>query len=131
MAAFGKKSRAHLDTCDERLQRLFGEVVKRFDCSVIDGHRGEERQNALYNAEPQRSKVQWPNGKHNKQPSLAADVVPYPVNWNDIEQFYYFAGYVKGVASQMGISIRWGGDWDQDNEVGDEGFKDLPHFEIG
>ena len=30
----------------------------------------------------------------------------------------------------MGIPVRWGGDWDDDTEVKDTGFKDLPHFEL-
>jgi peptidoglycan L-alanyl-D-glutamate endopeptidase CwlK len=42
----------------------------------------------------------------------------------------YFAGFVKGVASQMGIPIRWGGDWNSDNNLKDNKFDDLPHFEL-
>ena len=42
----------------------------------------------------------------------------------------YFAGVVKGIASQMGIGIRWGGDWDMDTEVKDNRFDDLVHFEL-
>ena len=35
-----------------------------------------------------------------------------------------------GVASQMGIKIRWGGDWDRDTDLSDNRFNDLPHFEL-
>jgi len=35
-----------------------------------------------------------------------------------------------GVASQMGIKIRWGGDWDSDGSVCDNKFNDLVHFEL-
>ena len=45
MAKFGKKSRERLATCDPRLQKVFNEVIKHIDCSVLEGHRGEERQN--------------------------------------------------------------------------------------
>jgi len=30
----------------------------------------------------------------------------------------------------MGVTLRWGGDWDRDTEVQDNSFDDLVHFEI-
>ena len=48
MPRFGRKSRERLATCDEKLQKLFNEVIHYVDCSVLEGHRGEERQNKLY-----------------------------------------------------------------------------------
>jgi len=44
MPAFGERSRNNLKTCHEDLQKLFNEVIKHFDCSVICGHRGQEEQ---------------------------------------------------------------------------------------
>ena len=41
-----------------------------------------------------------------------------------------FAGYVQGVAEQLGIKIRWGGDWDSDFDFKDQTFNDLVHFEL-
>jgi peptidoglycan L-alanyl-D-glutamate endopeptidase CwlK len=35
-----------------------------------------------------------------------------------------------GVASQMGLKIRWGGDWDMDTQTKDNKFDDLVHFEL-
>lgn len=130
MPRFGKSSRRRLETCSPSLIGLFEEVVKTFDCSILDGHRSEERQNAYFNAVPQKSKVKWPDGKHNKNPSLAVDVAPWPIKWDDTSRFYYFAGYVKGIARMMEIPIRWGGDWDNDTQVNDQRFKDLVHFEL-
>jgi len=89
MPRFSKKSLSKLETCDKRLQDLFLRVVKKFDCTIIEGHRS-----------------------------------------NDRERFTYFAGYVVGIAYQMGLKIRWGGDWDMDTQVKDNNFDDLPHFEI-
>jgi len=63
-------------------------------------------------------------------PSLAVDVAPYPIDWNDRERFCYFAGYVKGIAKSLGTELRWGGDWDRDTQVKDNNFDDLPHFEL-
>ena len=128
MPKFGKKSRKRLNTCDEDLIHLFEAVVKYFDCSVLEGHRGEEKQNKYFNEG--KSKLKYPKGNHNKKPSNAVDVVPYPIDWEDRERMTYFAGFVKGMAASMGIPIRWGGDWNSNNDLKDNNFDDLPHFEI-
>jgi len=128
MPKFGKRSRNALETCDERLVKVFNEVIKTVDCSVLEGHRDQIKQNKFY--EEGKSKVKYPAGRHNKYPSMACDVVPYPIDWNDRERFHLFAGFVLGVANQMGIELRWGGDWNQNFEVDDNKFDDFPHFEL-
>jgi len=133
MPKFGTRSSTNLAQAHPELQRLFNEVIKHYDCSVICGHRGEEEQNTAY-AEG-RSKLKFPESKHNKTPSLAVDVVPYFTNpphirWPDKDKFYEFGGFVQGVAKVLGINIRWGGNWDMDDELKDQTFFDLPHFEI-
>jgi peptidoglycan L-alanyl-D-glutamate endopeptidase CwlK len=128
MPKFGKKSKERLSTCDKRLQDLFNEVIKHVDCSVLEGHRDEERQNKLYIE--RKTKVKFPNGRHNSSPSRAVDVTPYPVDWEDRERQTLFAGFVIGTARAMGLNVRWGGDWDQDFEVQDNKFDDFPHFEL-
>ena len=128
MPKFGRKSKENLNTCDSRLQKIFNEVIKHVDCSVLEGHRSKDRQNKLY--EEEKTKVRYPDGRHNRQPSSAVDVTPYPVDWKDRERQTLFAGFVIGVASQMGINLRWGGDWDQDFQVVDNRFDDFPHFEL-
>jgi len=128
MPRFGKKSKEQLATCDERLIKIFNEVIKTVDCSVLEGHRSEDRQNALY--EEGKTKVKYPQGRHNKFPSRAADVVPYPIDWDDRERFHLFAGFVLGIANQMGIKLRWGGDWNINWFVDDNKFDDFPHFEL-
>ena len=128
MPKFGRSSRTRLDSCEPDLQKVFNEVIKYVDCSVLEGHRGQERQNKL--CDEGKSKVRFPDGRHNKLPSRAADVTPYPVDWNDRERQTLFAGFVLGVARGMGINLRWGGDWDQDWEVKDNTFDDFPHFEL-
>jgi len=128
MPYFGKTSKKRLSTCDDRLQKVFNEVIKHVDCSVLEGHRSKDRQNKLY--EEGKTKVKYPDGRHNRQPSSAVDVTPYPVDWEDRERQTLFAGFVIGVASQMDINLRWGGDWDQDFQVVDNRFDDFPHFEL-
>ncbi len=128
MPSFSRTSNAYLDTTDHRLQEVFNEVIKYFDCTVMQGHRSEQEQNEKFRQG--LSKVQFPNSKHNSIPSLAVDVAPYPIDWNDRERFTLFAGVVIGIGLSMGYTIRWGGDWNQDTHVRDNNFDDLPHFEI-
>ena len=128
MPKFGKKSRENLSTCHEDLQKVFNEVIKHVDCSVLEGHRDERRQEKLFSEG--KTKVHYPMGRHNSKPSRAVDVVPYPVDWNDRERFHLFAGFVLGVARGMGITLRWGGDWNMNFEVDDNKFDDFPHFEL-
>ena len=128
MPRFGKRSKERLATCEKDLQMVFNEVIKYVDCSVLEGHRSKDRQNALY--EDGKTKVRYPNGRHNHSPSRAVDVCPYPIDWDDRERFHLFAGFVLGIANQMGIKLRWGGDWNMNFEVDDNMFDDFPHFEL-
>jgi len=133
MAKFGRRSKSNLISCDDDLQRLFNEVVKHYDCSVLCGHRGEAEQNKAYYAG--RSKLKYPRSKHNAFPSNAVDVAPYYANskdkipWDDKDKFILFGGFVLGMAKSMGINIRWGGDWKSNMEMGSK-FFDGPHFEL-
>ena len=129
MPRFGKRSRNNLTTCGKRLQDLFNEVIKHFDCSVLVGFRDRDGQNTAYASG--HSTKKWPDSKHNTKPAIAVDVAPYPINWEDRERFIYFGGFVKGCAYQLGIPLRWGGDWDNDTQLSDNNFDDLVHFEIG
>jgi peptidoglycan L-alanyl-D-glutamate endopeptidase CwlK len=133
MAKFSKQSKERLETCDVRLQNIFNKVIDIFDCSVIVGHRNKAEQNMAYKAG--KSKLKYPESKHNKKPSLAVDVAPYPINYNlkslnNLKRWYYFAGVAKGIAYMLNINIRWGGDWDSDTDFADQTFNDLAHFEI-
>ena len=147
MPHYSVKSEDQLDTAEHDLQRLFSEVIKHYDNTIIQGWRPLFEQEKLWRAG--LSKVK--QGKHNTSPSQAVDSAPYlpnrgipwpqvPQNWankserdayiKDIAQFYSYGGFVLGVAANMGIQIRWGGDWDRDNEVMDQSFNDLVHFEL-
>ena len=128
MPKFGKSSRERLATCDKRLQKVFNEIIKHVDCSVLEGHRSQERQDKLYGEG--KTKVKYPDGRHNSDPSRAVDITPWPIDWNDRERQTLFAGFVLGIGRSMGIKLRWGGDWDMDFNVGDNQFDDFPHFEI-
>lgn len=100
MPTFSKISKDRLATCDERLQKVFNEVVKYFDCTIVQGHRGQAEQDAAYASG--KSQLKWPNGNHNKFPSKAVDVMPYPIDWTDRERMTLFAGFVMGIGISMG-----------------------------
>ena len=110
------------------LRWLFNEVIKQHDCTVIQGWRSNEEQEEYYRTG--KSKLRAGQSKHNKNPSLAIDVAPYPIDWNNYRRFYHFGGYVQGIADSLKIPIKWGGDWDGDNNFNDQTFHDLPHFEL-
>lgn len=69
-----------------------------------------------------KSKAKWPRSKHNTIPSKAVDVMPYPIDWNDLERLSKFSELVKKTAKRMNIKIRWGGNF--------KSFFDGPHWEL-
>ena len=128
MNRYSQSSYYQLSTCRLEIQKVFRKVLERYDHTVVCGFRPEEDQNAAYYAG--NSQVMWPNGKHNKLPSDAVDVVPYPTMWSSDRQLYHFAGFVLATAKEMGYIFRWGGDWDSDKDFTDQDFMDLAHFEF-
>ena len=117
MPHFSDLSKSRLIGCDEPLQVVCNEVILYFDVSVIWGQRGQEAQDEAYGNGYSQKK--WPYSLHNRIQSLAVDLVPYPIDYNDIERFCLMSGYVLCIAAQKNVSLRWGGTW------GDYG-----HFEI-
>lgn len=132
MPKFSKISQERLDTCNLDLRRLFEYVINKYDCSILEGNRNKEKQDELF--EQGKSKLKFPESKHNFRISRAVDVAPYPVDFSNvpknINRYYHFAGYVLSSARILGIVIRWGGDWDRDKQFDDQTFDDLVHFEL-
>jgi peptidoglycan L-alanyl-D-glutamate endopeptidase CwlK len=134
MPMFSQSSLSKLSTCHLDLQRIFFEVVKTYDCVILEGYRDKEGQDKAFLEG--KTKLQWPNGNHNVNPSIAVDVAPYPIDWNDSKRFYYFAGFVFGIAYTLKLErkiyygLRWGGDWNGNRDFSDQSFNDLVHFEL-
>jgi peptidoglycan LD-endopeptidase CwlK len=134
MPKFSQDSFSKLSTCDLDLQALFFEVIRTVDCTILEGYRNQEDQEKAF--QDGKTQLHWPNGKHNHQPSYAVDVAPYPVDWNNTKRFYWFGGYVLGIASRlkdegkMTYPIKWGGDWNGDHSFDHPAFNDLVHFEL-
>lgn len=131
MPNFSRRSISKLDTCHVDLIALMVEVVRTVDITVLEGHRGKERQNAL-KAEG-KSQLSWPRSKHNQSPSLAVDVAPYiagvGVSW-DWDHYHPLAKHIKKTWARLDaegklsgeFDLSWGGDW--------RTFKDGPHWQL-
>lgn len=135
MAKFGKTSTERLNTAHPVLQELFNRVIKRRDCSITEGFRGPSAQKYVFKVG--LSKVDWPDSKHNKHPSMAVDVVPWPEKWASVSAFTFLCEIVFNEWWKMekeglteGFKLRWGGDWDGDGDRTDQTFHDLPHWEL-
>lgn len=126
MPKFSRASAQRLATCHKDLRVVCEQLIKTFDFSVTCGHRGKADQDAAYKAG--NSKVRFPNSAHNKLPSMAVDIVPYPVDWNDIGRFKEMAAAFFAVANllkergEITHEFEWGGNW--------RTLKDYPHFEV-
>ncbi|WP_100123765.1 M15 family metallopeptidase [Snodgrassella alvi] len=75
-------------------------------------------------AQPGLSKVTWLNNPFASKHATgkAIDLVPYPVDWNDLKKFHMIAVAMKQAATELKVKIVWGGDW--------KSSKDYPHFEV-
>ncbi len=133
MNKWSDKSKAERASSDERLNEIGDVVLQIKDHSVLKGHRDQEEQHAAFTADPQRSKLDWPDGNHNALPSKAQDVRTYP--WpekasDQREEQLYLLGLYRGVGHMLGHKIRTGADWDRDGEIADNGFDDFFHVEV-
>lgn len=123
MATFGPRSQGNLVSCDQRLQDIAAEAIKRIDFSVIVGKRDKAEQDRCCAAG--LSHTPWPTSKHNSSPSQAFDFIPYPftdADWKNIARFKEVADVLQAVADEMGIPARWGGTFHQ--------LADNDHFEL-
>jgi hypothetical protein len=134
MRKWGKNSLKQYETLDPTLAHYLDRALQEIaDISLIQGHRNQEDQMKAYFSVPQRSKLMWPDGKHNSLPSLAVDFQPYPRPKSKVKLFAalgYIAGRIIQMAEEDGVVIRWGGDWDSDGDLTDQNFDDLFHLEI-
>ena len=144
MYQFGKRSKEVYETLHPDLQKIMDEVIKIYDVSLIEGHRSIERQQHLYHLGQSKLDGIHKKSKHNYNPSLAVDLLPYKKGYNafsgnldDTKRFYFMAGIIYGIAERLyeegkiTHKIRWGGDWNRDfvYKTGHE-FTDLPHIEL-
>ncbi len=129
MYYFGETSKRKLSECNEKLQRIACVAIQGYGFTITVGHRNKEDQNKVY--EQGFSKLEYPNSKHNSKPSEAMDIIPDKGGYSaGREQFILMIGIIKGIALNLGITIRCGLDWDGDNDLKDQTFMDLAHVEL-
>lgn len=128
MPSFGTSSRKKLDTCHHDLVAICELVIETYDFTVLEGYRSDKRQEELFRQG--KSKLRAGQSKHNNEVSLAVDIAPYPIDWENAKRFYLLSGMMFQAAADLGVRIRWGGDWDSDWIHTDQSFHDLPHFEL-
>ena len=124
MYKFGRLSRERLKGVDARLVNVLNELIKMMDVTIIEGLRSAERQKELL--AKGATKVKYSKHMEGK----AVDLAPYPIDWENRDGFYYMGGMIRGIAKQMGVNIRFGGDWDSDGDTKDNNFDDLVHVEL-
>ena len=90
--------------------------ITEVDFTVIEGIRNISRQRELLKA----GKSTTLNSRHIT--GHAVDMVPWPVDWEDLERFEAMSEAMKTAAEELEIPIVWGGDW--------KSFYDAPHFEL-
>jgi peptidoglycan LD-endopeptidase CwlK len=130
MFKFSKKSLSVLSTVNEPLQTLCKLSISRspvdFGIPVSGGKRTAEQQNELFKQGV--SKLDGYKKLSNHQTGNAIDIFAWTNGKVSYEEHYYFliAGIFYACASELGLKIRWGG------EFGSKEFKgwDKPHFEI-
>lgn len=143
MPRFGRRSNERLVTMHSLLQSISGEAIKHWDFTIIYGWRGEEIQNELY-AQGLSTK-RFPDSKHNRMSeegepeSWAIDFAPWfpdepHVRWDQKRDFVLLAGKIMGIGEPIlkprGFTLRYGGDWDMDQDTTDQTFMDLGHLEL-
>jgi peptidoglycan L-alanyl-D-glutamate endopeptidase CwlK len=126
MPTFSKTSEERLATCHPDIQAVCRELIKQYDFAVLEGHRGEAAQNKAY--DKGNSHVRYPHSAHNKQPSFAVDIAPFPIEWDNLSRFREMITRFDAVANvlreqgKINSFFVYGANWTT--------LKDYPHIEI-
>jgi peptidoglycan L-alanyl-D-glutamate endopeptidase CwlK len=152
----GTKSRTKLVGVHPKLVKVVERAIEltRQDFSVLEGVRTVETCYAYFGkgrtvaeckavgvpaqyAQPKLDKITWLknplNSQHCKQKDgygHAVDLVPAPLDWNNLSAFDAIAKAMFAAAKELGVKIRWGADWDSDGKPRERGESDSPHFEL-
>jgi len=139
MYQLGNKSKETLKGVHPKLVKVIERAIELSsqDFTVLEGVRTPERQKQLY--AQGRTKpgpiVTWTlKSRHFVQEDgygHAVDLAPYPIDWNDLSKFNSIANAMFQASKELGVTIRWGADWDSDGKPRERGETDSPHFELG
>ena len=129
----GKTSLARLQGVDETLVNVVKRAIEisEVDFTVLEGVRTLERQRELYaQGRTAPGKIVTWTMKSRHIEGKAVDLVPYPLDWNDLEKFNKIKDAMFQAARELDVNLRWGDDWDGDGKYREKGEYDSPHFEI-
>ena len=137
---YGRLSRAVLVTLHPLLRELCVRALIENDHSLLRGVRTVDDQAAFVHqglSKIMDSRHLAGGGLSSHEPdypelSYAVDMAPYIGGRVSYEARHvaYFAGCVMTLAAEMGIDLRWGGDWDSDGNQIEHAFWDGVHFEL-
>ena len=129
----GKTSLARLKGVDEQLVNIVKRAIEisEVDFTVLEGVRTLERQRELYaQGRTAPGKIVTWTMKSRHIEGKAVDLVPYPLDWNDLEKFNKIKDAMFQAARELDVNLRWGADWNGNGEYREKGEYDSPHFEI-
>jgi len=129
----GSRSLERLKGVDPRLVNVVKLAISlsEIDFSVLEGVRTLARQRELYaQGRTKPGKIVTWTMKSRHIEGKAVDLIPYPIDWNDLVKFNKIAAAMFRAAKQLGVKIRWGADWDGDGKPREKGETDSPHFEL-
>ena len=152
---FGENSNRKKETCHKDLQKILDLAISRsnIDFGIAEGHRPVSVQQEYYAIGRTKDLHKKPitnvdglikKGKHNYQPSLAADLFIWHPDKKTRQKIAYdnvHLSYIMGIIwscaaellekGEITHRLRWGGNWDNDQElIYDQSFDDLPHIEL-
>lgn len=129
----GKTSIARLKGVDETLVNIVKRAIEisEVDFSVLEGVRTLERQRELYaQGRTAPGKIVTWTMKSKHIDGKAVDLVPYPLDWNDLSKFDKIRNAMFQAAKEQDVNLRWGADWNGNGEYREKGEYDSPHFEL-
>ena len=129
----GKTSLARLQGVDETLVNVVKRAIEisEVDFTVLEGVRTLDRQRELYaQGRTAPGKIVTWTMKSRHIEGKAVDLVPYPLDWNDLEKFSKIKDAMFQAARELDVNLRWGADWDGDGKYREKGEYDSPHFEL-
>jgi len=133
---FGQRSLDRLKGVNPRLVAVVHRALElsAVDFTVVEGLRSRQRQAQLYaQGRTTAGKIVTWTLKSKHIDGLAVDLAPFAdgkIDWTDLAKFDAIGAAMKKAAGELGVTIRWGADWDRDGKLREKGESDSPHFEI-
>ncbi len=126
---FGKRSEQCLVGVKPELVKVVRLALTKsaVDFAVIEGVRTKQRQKELL----AKGATKTMNSRHLTGHAVdLAPIIDGQIPWHDKSKFKEIAKAMFQAAKELNVTIRWGGDWNENGKSEDEKFYDGPHFEL-